>query len=141
MEITLTAQIGGQDASKIFSHLVISLRKSLKLIQKDYSTGLDKFKIQMRISGEVSNYKENTGIHYVRLMKTKNYVSGEIILGKEIWREKTTQEIILDLCYYTEKLFLNIIDKLKKNKILVENEKLISDLKSMVFEKFKKENL
>lgn len=141
MEITLTVQIGGQDVGEIFKSLIVSLRKSLKLIQDDYSSGLDKFKLQIRISGEVSEYKEPTGIHHLRLMKKSRYVSGEIVLGKETWTNKTNTEIVIALCDYTEKLFLSIVAKLKKSKIDIEGERLLLDLENIALKKFKKDNL
>ena len=141
MEITLTAQVGGSDVGNICNPLIVSLRKSLKLIQNDYSSGLDKFKLQMRISGEVSEYKEETGVHNIRLMKKNNYILGELVFGKEIWENKTSIEIILAFCDYTEKLFISIIDKLKNSKIQIEEEKLIFDLRNIALKKFKKDNL
>ena len=141
MEVTLTAQIGGQDAGEIFKSLIVSLRKSLKLIQDDYSSGLDKFRLQIRISGGVSEYKEPTGINHLRLMKKSGYVSAELVLGKETWINKTNTEIVIALCDYTEELFLSIVTKLKNSKIHIEDERLLSDLKNIVLEKFKKDNL
>lgn len=136
MEVTLTVQVGGSDANEICSPLIVLLRKSLKLIQDDYSSGLDKFRLQMRISGNVTAYKEETGIHYIRLMKKKNYVTGEIILGREAWGDKTNLEIASVFCKYTEKLFLEIINELKANQIPIEDERLISDLRSVVLKQF-----
>ena len=141
MKITLTVQLGGSDSSKICHPLIISLRKSLKLIQNNHYCTLEHFKLQMRISGEISEFKEETGIHYLRLMKKRNYVMGEIVFGKEVWTNKTTLEVVSAFCYYTEQLFLGIIDKLKKNAIEIDHEKLMLDLKNIALDQFRKDNI
>lgn len=90
MEITLTSQIGGSDAGSKFRKPIVTLRKSLKLLNdKSYSESIEKIKVFLRISGEIENYKEPTGVYNYRLDKKNKTASAEIIISNESWKQST----------------------------------------------------
>ncbi|GHC57494.1 Imm12 family immunity protein [Ulvibacter litoralis] len=141
MEVTLTSQIGGLDAGEVFRPINIQLRRSLKLITDNYSEIIDHFKLQMRVSGSVTVYKEDTGVHYLRVMKKLKYISGEIILGKEVWENKTNTEIVISVSEYVVLLFENLIAKLKQQQIDIDGVRLLDDVNNIVIKDFMKKLL
>ncbi len=80
MEIILSAAIGGDitseiDGAKIIHSSIIKMRKSLKQNFAETSfEGLDRIKINIYISGDVSSYTEKTGITNTRYYKKKKNI-------------------------------------------------------------------
>ena len=92
MEVILSTVIGGEitvevDGGKIVHSLIIKMRNSLKEhFKKIFFEGLDRIKINVYISGDVSSYCDKTGITATRYFRakteytTKNYWSLEPVL-------------------------------------------------------------
>ncbi len=83
MEIILSAAIGGDitseiDGAKIIHSSIIKMRKPLKQNFAETSfEGLDRIKINIYISGDVSSYTEKTGITNTRYYKKKKEYTAE----------------------------------------------------------------
>ncbi|WP_298320682.1 Imm12 family immunity protein [uncultured Aquimarina sp.] len=131
MEITLTSQIGGSDAGSKFRKPIVKLRKSLKLLEEiEYSESIQKIKVFLRISGEIENYKESTGVYNYRLDKKNKTASAEIIISNESWKQSVDIGFLLsDLT----KIFFNALSEylIKKN-IELNRESLLRDVENIV---------
>ncbi|AXT53789.1 hypothetical protein D1818_24305 [Aquimarina sp. BL5] len=131
MEITLTSQIGGSDAGSKFRKPIVKLRKSLKLLEEiEYSESIQKIKVFLRISGEIENYKESTGVYNYRLDKKNKTASAEIIISNESWKQSVDIGFLLsDLT----KIFFNALSEylIEKN-IELNRESLLRDVENIV---------
>ncbi|WP_298538596.1 Imm12 family immunity protein [uncultured Aquimarina sp.] len=131
MEITLTSQIGGSDAGSKFRKPIVKLRKSLKLLNdKTYSESIEKIKVLLRISGEIENYDESTGIYNHRLDKKNKTASAEIIISNESWKQ--SNDIGLLLSDLTKVFFNSLSEYLIEKKIELNRESLLRDVENIV---------
>jgi hypothetical protein len=136
-KVTLTAHIGGTDAGVALGDTVLRLRQALKLLQdKQYSSQLDEFRFYLMVSGEITDFKEPSGCVEVRLMKKARYVKLEIVLGKEIWKGADQRVIKKHLSNFILESFEMAVAKMKKEKIDVKEDELISDVKNIVLKQF-----
>lgn len=91
MEVILSTVIGDEitvelDGEKIVHSLIIKMRKSLKKhFKKIFFEGLDRIKINVYISGDVSSYCDKTGITATRYFRAKTEYTTEFCIDKNYW--------------------------------------------------------
>ena len=91
MEVILSTVIGGEitvevDGGKIVHSLIIKMRNSLKEhFKKIFFEGLDRIKINVYISGDVSSYCDKTGITATRYFRAKTEYTTEFCIDKNYW--------------------------------------------------------
>lgn len=91
MEVILSTVIGGEitvevDGGKIVHSLIIKMRNSLKEhFKKIFFEGLDRIKINVYISGDVSSYCDKTGITANRYFRAKTEYTTEFCIDKNYW--------------------------------------------------------
>lgn len=122
MKIIVSCVIGGELISgngmeKVLHQLIIEMRKSLKK-QFDSKTfdGLDKTKINLYISGNVSEFCSQSGIAKCQYVLKKKEIISEFCIDRYYW----TSEPVLDL----KKKFLSFMDNSLTNLSLSIKEKL-----------------
>ena len=99
MEIIVSSVIGGQIVAevgmeRVLHQLIIEMRKSLKKQFANNSfDGLDKTKINIYISGDVSEYCIESGITKCRYLRKKKEIISEFCIDRYYW----TSEPLLDV--------------------------------------------
>ncbi len=131
MEISLTSQIGGSDAGSKFRKPIVKFRKSLKLLEdRVYSESLNKIKVFLRVSGEIENYEESTGIYNLRFDRKNGIGSAEIVVSNESW--KKSDDISYLLSTLAEDFFNVVSDYLIKKDIKLNKNELLEDVRTVV---------
>jgi hypothetical protein len=132
-EITLTEHIGGADAAIALGNASLRLRRALKLLRsKRYSSQIDKFRLYLMVSGEITDFKEPSGCVGLRLMRKYKYIKLNIVLGKEIWQGADQRVINKHLANFILAAFEMAVAKMKKEKIDVKEDELINDINNIV---------
>jgi hypothetical protein len=132
-EITLTEHIGGVDAALALGDASLRLRRALKLLRiKQYSSQIDKFRLYLMVSGEITDFKAPSGCVGLRLMRKYKYIKLNIVLGKEIWQGADQRVINKYLANFILAAFEMAIAKMKKEKIDVKGDELINDINNIV---------
>lgn len=124
MEIIISSVIGGQimpevKIEKKLHQIIIEMRKSLKKQFVNYSfEGFIKIKINLYISGDVSEYRSKSGITKYQYFQKKNEYIAEFCIDRNYWNS----EPMLD----TKKKFLSFIESSFINLGILIKEKLKS---------------
>lgn len=136
MEIIISSVIGGQITPEVkiekkLHQIIIEMRKSLKKQFVNYSfEGLIKIKINLYISGDVSEYRSKSGITKYQYFQKKNEYIAEFCIDRNYWNS----EPMLD----TKKKFLSFIESSFINLGILIKEKLKSKGYKFDSEMFKK---
>ncbi|MDY6121556.1 MAG: Imm12 family immunity protein [Porphyromonas sp.] len=90
MEIILSSAIGGDISPEIkaknIHQLVIEVRKSLKTQFKDkFFYGVDKIKINLYVSGDISEYCTDSGVTKCRYFQKKQEIASEFCIDRSYW--------------------------------------------------------
>ena len=123
MEICVNLALGGDvaesaDLSNVIFRLVIEMRKTLKAQFRDKCfDGLNKVKITMFVSGDVSEYSPQTGIISCCYYQKKKEVQSSFCISRDYW----LAEPLLD----------------GKQKFLLFLEQTFTDLSALVEKKLK----
>jgi hypothetical protein len=138
MNFVISTTIGGQVtnvSNASLRNLNLSMAKCLKNgFENIEFVGLDKLKINLYISGDISEYCNCSGIKNVRYIKNKKEISSELCIQRNYWdtlpelsiEEKFIKFMylsLLDLSISIEKKLENnsyFFDKEKFNKIIAE---------------------
>ncbi len=123
MEICVNLALGGDvaesaDLSNVIFRLVIEMRKTLKAQFRDKCfDGLNKMKITIFVSGDVSEYSPQTGIKSCRYYQKKKEVQSSCCISSDYW----LAEPLLD----------------RKQKFLLFLEQTFADLSVLIEKKLK----
>ncbi|MDR2905504.1 MAG: immunity protein 12 [Helicobacteraceae bacterium] len=138
MNFVISAAIGGQAtnvSNASLRNLNLSMAKYLKSgFENIEFVGVDKLKINLYISGDISEYCNCSGIKNVRYIKNKKEISSELCIQRIYWDTlpelsieekfiKFMYSSLLDLSILIEKKLENngyFFDKEKFNKIIAE---------------------
>lgn len=130
--ITMSAQYGGANTGNIVQPIGNELKSRLRELDGSYSDAIEKIKINLFVSGDVTKFDDPSGWSNIKIMQKSGYVSFDLTFQsdvvesgeKKIW--KYFQEFILDA--------LKAIDKkMKDKKFDFKLDKIVSDLSSHIF--------
>lgn len=112
-------------------------RKISKAVQtlhnKNYSTYITEFGIVLRVSGDISTFKEENRCFHSRLYKKKKSIQIEVTIQQDVWKqeEETFKSIIREFVVCSYKL---MIEKIKKEKLQIEGDQLLDDIRLVIAE-------
>lgn len=118
MELVISTAIGGQvvDDPNINIRVInIALIKEIKqrFLAIEFES-LKKIKVDLYISGDVSEYCEQTGIYKNKYFKTKLEVSSEFCLSRSYWNNTGEQSIEEKLKEFIKKSLIVLGDFIKE---------------------------
>ncbi|AZA78668.1 hypothetical protein EG347_14700 [Chryseobacterium sp. G0186] len=118
MELVISTAIGGQvvDDPNINIRVInIALIKEIKqrFLEIEFES-LKKIKVDLYISGDVSEYCEQTGIYKNKYFKTKLEVSSEFCLSRSYWNTSGGQPVEEKLKEFIKKSLIVLGDFIKE---------------------------
>lgn len=131
-EIFLGAQFGGADAGAKFSGVSVLIRKRLKELKKTYCKDIENFQLFLRVSGEITAFKEFSGIHHIRLLKKKKSVTADIIIAREIWADKNEEQLREYLSLQVIEAISLMCRRIEAEKLEVNTKEFIADLRKIL---------
>ena len=135
--ITFGAQMGDEKVDEIFQPLLISLRKLLKIYCSSvYSDTIHEFAPIARIDGDIWFWNFN-GCQKLRINRKGKYITVDVGITHEVWKGKTEIEIKKHLFSELKNAINMMLSKLKKEKINVDEKKLLHDLNLVEMEYLK----
>jgi len=114
MEIIISSVIGGQimpevKIEKKLHQIIIEMRKSLKKQFVNYSfEGLIKIKINLYISGDVSEYRSKSGITKYQYFQKKNEYIAEFCIDRNYWNSEPMLDTKKKFLSFIESSFINL---------------------------------
>ena len=127
-KISLSGQYGGDDAAEAVRPLGTRLKQSLKVLQqKDYSRDIDRFRIDLAVSGEVSTFEEPNGCSNFRIMKKKRSATARITMHPDVWT-KGSQEVTQFLSRAILDAIKVLIAKVEKSDLHIDGIEFLDDL-------------
>lgn len=131
-EIFLSSQLGGSDVADRLHNLILQTRKKLKRLDKSYCNEITVFQIFLRISGDITEFSEGNGIHYIKLFQKKRSISADIIIGREVWLQKSNNEI----AKYLNEQIVNVVrlmsQRIENKNINILSKELIEDVRELL---------
>ena len=121
MEVILSTVIGGEitvevDGGKIVHSLIIKMRNSLKEhFKKIFFEGLDRIKINVYISGDVSSYCDKTGITATRYFRAKTEYTTEFCIDKNYWSLEPVLPVDRKFILFMENSLIQLGGIIEKN--------------------------
>jgi hypothetical protein len=95
-----------------------------------YSTDIDNFHIELRVDGDFLSFGDPEGCNNLKLFKKKRLIANSISFGKDIYgSESLLSQFLMDNLVIA---FEQIITRLEKDKLNVDGERLINDLKKLL---------
>lgn len=120
MEIVVSSVIGGEIVAevgmeRVLHLLIIEMRKSLKeqFVNKSFD-GLDKIKINIYISGNVSEYCVKSGITKCRYSQKKKEIISEFCIDRCYWTSDPLLDVKRKFLLFIEDSFINLSMFIKK---------------------------
>lgn len=122
---------GGGDAISIVNKYWQKITKILdKISEYSYSTDIDKFHIEMRVDGDFLTFGDPEGCNNLRLFKKKRLIANSISFGKNIYvNEHVLSDFLIKNLLLT---FEQMITRLKKEKLNIDGESLLTDLNKYI---------
>jgi hypothetical protein len=118
---------GGGDTISIVNKYWQKITKIFdKMSEYSYSTDIDKFHIEMRVDGDFLTFGDSEGCNNLRLFKKKRLIANSISFGKNIYiNENILSEFLIKNLLLA---FEQMIIRLKKEKLNIDEESLLTDL-------------
>lgn len=122
---------GGGDTISIVNKYWQKITKILdKISEYSYSTDIDKFHIEMRVDGDFLTFGDPEGCNNLRLFKKKRLIANSISFGKNIYvNEHVLSDFLIKNLLLT---FEQMITRLKKEKLNIDGESLLTDLNKYI---------
>jgi hypothetical protein len=129
--VVIPAQIGDSNASSAVSPHIMDLVKLLdRYCNNHYAENIDEFTPILRVDGDIGHW-DFEGLQRLRLMKKKRYITVDIGMPKSRW-QNVPPEKIKQYLFDNLKLALEaFVQKLKKEHISVDEQRLFTDLKNV----------
>ena len=114
MEISVSSVIGGQlkpevEMEKNLHQIIIEMRKNLKKQFLNISfEGLAKIKINLYISGDVSEYSSKSGITKCRYFQKKNELVSEFCIDRYYWNSEPMLDTKKKFLLFLGSSFINL---------------------------------
>ena len=114
MDIIVSSVIGGQlkpevEMEKNLHQIIIEMRKNLKKQFLNISfEGLAKIKINLYISGDVSEYSSKSGITKCRYFQKKNELVSEFCIDRYYWNSEPMLDTKKKFILFLESSFINL---------------------------------
>ncbi len=125
--ITLAAQVGEADTEDVINDPHDSLRRLLRERCKGpYSPDVDEFALILRFDGQITQWNIE-GCAYLRRSFKERYITIDIFVPRDHWKEKTKEEIRMHLANGVREALLRCVARLRKDKTPVDAEKLMAD--------------
>lgn len=127
--ITIFGQMGDKNAYKAVGSHFVELTKLLdQYCDKPYCKDVDQFLVAFRVDGDIW-YFEFEGFEKLRLSKKNRYISIDVFIPRDKW-ENIEEKIIKTYVITNLRKALELsINRLKKEKYTVDEEKLWNDFK------------
>ena len=95
-----------------------------------YSTDIDKFHIEMRVDGDFLKFGDPKGCSNLRLFKKKRMIANTISFGENIYTDENvlSEFLIKNLLLAFEQMIV----QLKKEKLNIDGEVLLTDLNKYI---------
>lgn len=105
-----------------------------KMSQYSYSSDIDQFHIEIRADGDFLTFGDSEGCNNLRLFKKKRLIANSISFGKNIYINESmlSKFLIANLTM----AFEQIIMRLKKERLDIDGESLLSDLNKFIADNF-----
>ena len=114
MEIIVSSVIGGQLVPEVgmeekLHQIIIEMRKSLKkqFVNKSFE-GLAKIKINLYISGDLSEYCSKSGITKHQYFQKKNELVSEFCIDRYYWNSEPMLDTKKKFLLFLESSFINL---------------------------------
>ena len=114
MEIIVSSVIGGQLVPEVgmeekLHQIIIEMRKSLKkqFVNNSFE-GLSKIKINLYISGDLSEYCSKSGITKYRYFQKKNEFISEFCIDRYYWNSEPMLDTKKKFLLFLESSFINL---------------------------------
>ena len=129
--ITFGSQMGDQKAAEVVQPHLIELRKLLKkYCNIPYASEVVEFAPIARIDGEIWSWNFE-GCQKLRINKRERYITIDVGMPKNRWEGISQIEIRRYLIENLKQALLLIVEKLKKEKYVLEEERLLKDFKKV----------
>ena len=121
MEIIVSSVIGGQlkpevEMEKNLHQIIIEMRKNLKKQFLNISfEGLAKIKINLYISGDVSEYSSKSGITKCRYFQKKNELVSEFCIDRYYWNSEPMLDTKKEISIIFREFVYKFRDLIKEN--------------------------
>ena len=112
------------------------MKQSLRVLQqKDYSRDIDRFRIDLAVSGEVSTFEEPNGCSNFRIMKKKRFATARITMHPDVWT-KGSQEVTQFLSRAILETIKVLIAKIEKSDLHIDGIEFLDDLNTKALGSF-----
>ncbi|SHG43081.1 Imm12 family immunity protein [Pedobacter caeni] len=136
MDFVISTAIGGQvlsdvESNKWLKDIQIGISKILKENFKGIEiAGLQKIKINLYISGDISEYCDKIGISKSKYLKAKNEISTEFCITRDFWNKGSVNQADLQFVEFLKQSLLDLSDfvenKLNSVKISFQKDVFIT---------------
>ena len=135
-KISISGQYGGGDAAQAVRPLGTRLKQSLRVLeQRVYSTDIERFRIDLGVSGELSTFKEPNGCSNFRIWKKKRSATARITMHPDVWTQGD-QEVTRFLSSAVLEAVEVLSAKVKKSGLHIEEAVFLDDLKNKALRSF-----
>ena len=125
--IRVGGDIGGVAADRATDPHISPLRKVLQThCLGPYSPDVDQFSLVLRVDGDIA-YWEQEGCDRMRRRKKDRYITIDIYVPRSRWEGVPGIEIRKYLAACVEDAFQRMIDKLRRDKVVVDGDALLRD--------------
>jgi len=126
--ITFASQIGGMEAAEVVQPHLIELRKILcKYCKGPYSDIIDEFAPIARVDGDIS-FWDFEGCQKLRINRKERYITIDIGVPKSCWYGIEELEIRKYLIINLKIALKLMVERLEKDKGVVDTDRLFSDI-------------
>ena len=110
--------------------------KEMSKIEYEYCQEINQFHITYRISGNLNRFEDPEGCNTLRLFKKKSAICNSVSFDEKIYsNEDTLKEFLIENLILAHK---QMIEKLEKEKIVVDGKRLLKDLAHVITNHFEK---
>ncbi|MEX6688133.1 hypothetical protein QTN47_11540 [Danxiaibacter flavus] len=130
-KFTIFFSSGGGDQLKIVDSYWKKISQIFdKLSKKEYSSEIENFHIALRVDGEFISFGDPEGCSNLRYLKTKKTIANTISFGKKILKNEGILKKFM--AENLVKAFEQMTGKLLREKINIEKDDLMNDLKTLI---------
>lgn len=124
-------KLGGGDTVSIVTEYWQKITKIFdKMSEYSYSTDIDQFHIEMRVDGDFLKFGDSEGCNNLRLFKKRRLIANSISFGENVY---TDEHILSEFLIENLSLaFEQIVIRLKKEKLNIDGEFLLTDLNKYI---------
>ncbi|GAB1406110.1 hypothetical protein MASR1M8_00290 [Thermomonas brevis] len=116
--ISIGCEAGGPEA-RLPCELKVALYQALaKHVISTHCASIDEYALVLRIDGSLAKYGQE-GVHRVRLLKSRRYMSADIHVPELRWKQATHEHLKAYLCDQIRAALEACVQRLQKDRIAV----------------------